>query len=293
MHYRSQCHQSRLWYRFIIVSKMIKILGNSQLVLKHLFFTSPSLILMGKSKSWTSNMSHSSQTKWSFMSISLLLMHKFGFSKSCSNSSFRWSNPQFTIFDKQTSNINAKIEKKICSKLKENHFGRRESRKSLSSRSNAYCFKIFSTPNSIEREFHKFIFHLVSCFGSFLMLSSPSIVTSFTMTGCSTKLIQIFWLISGKEFWFIIKPPFPPKSFIWSHPQKHYSLWLRKCVITRTHIVAHPNTHPFGQQFNLVEINKNILPRHESKPHYQEPPENWIALQKLLRSFIMQQQSKM
>ena len=47
------------------------------------------------------------------------------------------------------------------------------------------------------------------------------------------------------------------------------------------------------QQFNPVEFNKIILPPHESEPNYQEPQEDRIALQELLRSFIMQQQSKM
>ena len=61
---------------------------------------------------------------------------------------------------------------------------------------------------------------LVSCPGSFLTLSSPSIATSFVRmarhhtSGCSTRLIQVRWFISGKEFWPIIKPPLPPKSFI-------------------------------------------------------------------------------
>ena len=31
---------------------------------------------------------------------------------------------------------------------------------------------------------------------------------------CSTRLIQVLWFISGKEFWLIIKPTLPPKSFI-------------------------------------------------------------------------------
>ena len=47
------------------------------------------------------------------------------------------------------------------------------------------------------------------------------------------------------------------------------------------------------QQFNAVEFNKIILPPHESEPHYQEPQEDRVALQELLRSFITQQQSKM
>ena len=47
------------------------------------------------------------------------------------------------------------------------------------------------------------------------------------------------------------------------------------------------------QQFNAVEFNKIILPPHESEPHYQGPPEDRIAPQELLRSFIMQQKSKM
>ena len=68
------------------------------------------------------------------------------------------------------------------------------------------------------------------------------------------------------------------------------------------HIVAHEGqvlkartvTHLVrDQQFNAVEFNKIILPPHESEPHYQEPQEDRIALQELLRSFIMQQQSKM
>ena len=48
-----------------------------------------------------------------------------------------------------------------------------------------------------------------------------------------------------------------------------------------------------NQQFNAVEFNKIVLPPHESEPHYQEPQEDRIALQELLRSFIMQQQPKM
>ena len=47
------------------------------------------------------------------------------------------------------------------------------------------------------------------------------------------------------------------------------------------------------QQFNAVEFNKIVPPPHESEPHYQEPQEDRVALQELLRSFIMQQQSKM
>ena len=41
------------------------------------------------------------------------------------------------------------------------------------------------------------------------------------------------------------------------------------------------------------QVQQIILPPHESEPHYQEPQEDRIALQELLRSFIMQQQSKM
>ena len=87
-----------------------------------------------------------------------------------------------------------------------------------------------------------------------------------------------------------------------AQPQKHYSLWLGKCVITGMHIVAHEGqvlktrtvTHLVkDQQFNPVELNKIILPPHESEPHYQEPQDDRIALQELLRSFITQQQSKM
>ena len=96
----------------------------------------------------------------------------------------------------------------------------------------------------------------------------------------------------------------PPaqKLHLRAQPQKHYSLWLGKCVITGMHIVAHEGqvlkTRTVtrlvkDQQFNAVEFNKIILPPHESEPHYQEPQEDRVALQELLRSFIMQQQSKM
>ena len=96
----------------------------------------------------------------------------------------------------------------------------------------------------------------------------------------------------------------PPaqKLHLRAQPQKHYSLWLGKCVITGMHIVAHEGqilkTRTVtrlvrDQQFNAVEFNKIILPPHESEPHYQEPQEDRMALQELLRSFIMQQQSKM
>ena len=96
----------------------------------------------------------------------------------------------------------------------------------------------------------------------------------------------------------------PPaqKLHLRAQPQKHYSLWLGKCVITGMHIVAHEGqilkTRTVtrlvrDQQFNAVEFNKIILPPHESEPHYQEPHEDRMALQELLRSFIMQQQSKM
>ena len=91
----------------------------------------------------------------------------------------------------------------------------------------------------------------------------------------------------------------PPsqKLHLRSQPQKHYSLWLGKCVITGMHIVAHEGqilkTRTVTrlikeQQFNSVEFNKIILPPHESEPHYQEPQEDRIDLQELLRSFIMQ-----
>ena len=96
----------------------------------------------------------------------------------------------------------------------------------------------------------------------------------------------------------------PPaqKLHLRAQPQKHCSLWLGKCVITGMHIVAHEGQVLKArtvtrlvqdQQFNAVEFNKIILPPHESEPHYQEPQEDRIALQELLRSFIMQQQSKM
>ena len=96
----------------------------------------------------------------------------------------------------------------------------------------------------------------------------------------------------------------PPaqKLHLRAQPQKHYSLWLGKCVIAGMHIVAHEGQVlktwtvtrlVRDQQFNPVEFNKIILPPHESEPHYQEPQEDRIALQELLRSFIMQQQSKM
>ena len=94
-------------------------------------------------------------------------------------------------------------------------------------------------------------------------------------------------------------PP-PQKLHLRSQPQKHYSLWLGKFVITGMHIVAHEGqalkTRTVtrlvkDQQFNPVEFNKIILPPHESEPHYQEPHEDRVALQELLRSFIMQQQS--
>ena len=87
-----------------------------------------------------------------------------------------------------------------------------------------------------------------------------------------------------------------------AQPQKPYSLWLGKCVITGMHIVAHEGQVLKArtvtrlvrdQQFNSVEFNKIVLPPHESEPHYQEPQEDRVALQELLRSFIMQQQSKM
>ena len=38
---------------------------------------------------------------------------------------------------------------------------------------------------------------------------------------------------------------------------------------------------------------RSFFPPHESEPHYQEPQEDRVALQELLRAFIMQQQSKM
>ena len=77
----------------------------------------------------------------------------------------------------------------------------------------------------------------------------------------------------------------PPaqKLHLRAQPQKHYSLWLGKCVITGMHIVAHEGqvlkTRTVtrlvkDQQFNAVEFNKIILPPHESEPHYQEPQED-------------------
>ena len=53
---------------------------------------------------------------------------------------------------------------------------------------------------------------LVSCRGLFNMLSSPSTGTSFVRmarhhtSGCSTRLIQVLWFISGKQFWLMFKP---------------------------------------------------------------------------------------
>ena len=94
----------------------------------------------------------------------------------------------------------------------------------------------------------------------------------------------------------------PPQNLhLRSQPQKRHSLWLRKRVITGMHIVAHEGQVLKArtatrlvkdQQFNPVKFNKITLPPHESEPHYQEPREDRIALQELLRSFIMQQQSK-
>ena len=47
------------------------------------------------------------------------------------------------------------------------------------------------------------------------------------------------------------------------------------------------------QEFNSAELNKILLPPHDSEPRYQEPQEDRLGLQELLRSFIMQQKSKM
>ena len=96
----------------------------------------------------------------------------------------------------------------------------------------------------------------------------------------------------------------PPsqKLHLRARPQKHNSLWLEKWVITRTHIVAHegqvlktPTVTRLikEQQLKSVEFSKIILPPHECEPDYQEPQEDRIALQELLRSLIMQQKSKM
>ena len=68
-----------------------------------------------------------------------------------------------------------------------------------------------------------------------------------------------------------------------AQPQKHYSLWLGRCVITGMHIVAHEGQVLKArtvtrlvrdQQFNSVKFNKIVLPPHESEPHYQEPQED-------------------
>ena len=66
----------------------------------------------------------------------------------------------------------------------------------------------------------------------------------------------------------------PPsqKLHLRAKPQKHYSLWLKKCIITGMHIVAHSGqilktrtvTHLIKEQeFNSVEFNKIILSPHE------------------------------
>ena len=90
----------------------------------------------------------------------------------------------------------------------------------------------------------------------------------------------------------------PPsqKLHLRAQPQKHYSLWLGKCVITGMHIGAHEGQTLKAravtrltkeQQFTSVEFSKIILPHHECEPDYQEPQEHRTALQELLRSFIM------
>ena len=58
---------------------------------------------------------------------------------------------------------------------------------------------------------------------------------------CSTRLTQVLWFILGERVLAHVQaqPP-PPQSFdLRAQPQKHYSLWLGKCVITGMLIVAH------------------------------------------------------
>ena len=72
-----------------------------------------------------------------------------------------------------------------------------------------------------------------------------------------------------------------------AQPQRHYSLWLGKCVITGMHIVAHEGqilkTRTFArlikeQQFSSVEFSNLTI---------KNLKEARVALQELPRSFIM------
>ena len=118
----------------------------------------------------------------------------------------------------------------------------------------------------------------------------------------STKLIRSFDSLRGTCFGSRSIPPPSQKLHLRAQPQKHYSLWLGKRVIAGMHIAAHSDqvlktravAHCLIQQpFNSVEFSKIILHPHECEPEHQEPHEDRIALQDLLRTFTIQQRTKM
>ena len=132
-------------------------------------------------------------------------------------------------------------------------------------------------------------------------ISSRSIGTSFVRmerphtSGSSRRLTQVLW----NEFWLMFNPSPPPKTLhLRAQPQKHHALWLGPTVGQMCHHLqlipvrfSKPEVSRLikEQQFNSVEFSRITLPPHEGEPDYQEPQQDRIALQELLRSFIMQQ----
>ena len=117
---------------------------------------------------------------------------------------------------------------------------------------------------------------LVSCLGSSSMLSSPSTDTSLVGYERVFNKAHSSPLVHFGERVLAHVQATPPsqKLHLRAQAQKHYSLWLGKCVITGMHIVAHEGqilkTRTVTrlvkeQQFNAVEFNKIILPPHESE----------------------------
>ena len=144
---------------------------------------------------------------------------------------------------------------------------------------------------------------LVSCHGLFNMLSSPSTETSFVRmarhhtSGCSTRLIQVLWFISGREFWLMCKPSLPPKSFIWglSLRSTTHCGWGNASSLECTSCLTMVRFSKPEQSPVWSNSNNSIL-WSSARSFFLLMKANLTInnLKKtLLRSFIMQQKSKM
>ena len=100
--------------------------------------------------------------------------------------------------------------------------------------------------------------------------------------GCSTRLIQVLWFISGNEFWLMFNPNLPPKSFTWGLSLRSTTLcgWAnvssRACTLLLTQ-QNHSSTSRTSTWLSVTIKNSR----------------NRIALQELIRSLSKQQKSKM